>query len=72
MRARASISHSKRVVIDTFLFLATTPRFSIVKGVLEAHNATYGVTSSLGNGSTFWFELKTSDSQEYKAEVVDI
>ena len=45
---------------------------SIVKGVLEAHNATYGVTSSLGNGSTFWFELKTADSAEYSAEIVEI
>ena len=45
---------------------------SIVKGILEIHNATYGVSSILGKGSTFWFELKTSDSQEYKAEVVDI
>lgn len=45
---------------------------SIVKEILEIHNATYGVSSTLGKGSTFWFELKTSDSQEYKAEVVDI
>ena len=45
---------------------------SIVKGILEVHNATYGVTSSLGNGSTFWFELKTSDSAEYSAEIVEI
>lgn len=45
---------------------------SIVKGILEIHNATYGVNSKLGRGSTFWFELKTSDSDEYKAEVVDL
>ncbi|NTW05939.1 MAG: HAMP domain-containing histidine kinase [Peptococcaceae bacterium] len=31
---------------------------SIVKGILEAHNARYGVTSSLNVGTTFWFELK--------------
>jgi signal transduction histidine kinase len=45
---------------------------SIVKGILEIHNATYGVSSTLGKGSTFWFELKTADSQEYKAEIIDI
>lgn len=45
---------------------------SIVKQILELHNATYGVSSSLGAGSTFWFELKTSDSDEYKAEIVEI
>ena len=45
---------------------------SIVKEILELHNATYGVSSTLGKGSTFWFELNTSDSQEYKAEIIDI
>lgn len=30
---------------------------SIVKNILEAHSATYGVESTLGAGSTFWFEL---------------
>ncbi len=30
---------------------------SIVKGILDMHNAKYGVTSRLGEGSTFWFEL---------------
>ena len=44
---------------------------SIVKEILELHNATYGVTSTLGHGSTFWFELKTSDSSEYDVEIVD-
>ena len=32
---------------------------SIVKGILDAHNAHYGVRSTLGKGSTFWFELDT-------------
>lgn len=45
---------------------------SIVKGILELHNATYGVTSAPNVGSTFWFELKTSDSEEYKAEIVEL
>ena len=30
---------------------------SIVKSILEAHKAVYGVESTVGNGSTFWFEL---------------
>ena len=30
---------------------------SIVKSILDAHNAHYGVRSTLGKGSTFWFEL---------------
>ena len=30
---------------------------SIVKGVLEAHGAEYGVASTPGEGSDFWFRL---------------
>lgn len=30
---------------------------SIVKSILDAHNAHYGVRSTLGKGSTFWFEI---------------
>ncbi len=30
---------------------------SIVKSILEMHGADYGVTSTIGKGSTFWFEL---------------
>ena len=30
---------------------------SIVKSLLELHNADYGVTSTLGEGSVFWFEV---------------
>ena len=41
----------RRAMIGTGLGL------SIVKGVLELHNATYGVESQVGQGSTFWFEL---------------
>lgn len=41
----------KRGVIGTGLGL------SIVKGILDAHKAHYGVRSTLGKGSTFWFEL---------------
>ncbi len=31
---------------------------SIVKNVLTAHNALFGVSSEIGHGSTFWFEMK--------------
>lgn len=41
----------KRAAVGTGLGL------SIVKGVLEAHRATYGVESAVGRGSTFWFSL---------------
>ncbi len=31
---------------------------SIVKGILESHGAKYGVSSALGQGSVFWFEMR--------------
>ena len=34
---------------------------SIVKTVLKLHKAQYGVFSTLGKGTTFWFELKRTD-----------
>ena len=42
----------RRAMIGTGLGL------SIVKQILEAHRATYGVDSKLGEGSTFWFEMR--------------
>lgn len=30
---------------------------SIIKEILKAHGATYGVSSQIGKGTTFWFEL---------------
>ena len=42
----------ERAVVGTGIGL------SIVKSVLELHQAAYGVESELGKGSTFWFELK--------------
>ena len=41
----------KRATVGTGLGL------SIVKTILEAHNAQYGVSSQIGEGTTFWFEL---------------
>ncbi|MBO5109581.1 MAG: two-component sensor histidine kinase [Clostridia bacterium] len=41
----------KRAAVGTGLGL------SIVKSVLDAHNAKFGVSSDLGEGSCFWFEL---------------
>ena len=38
---------------------------SIVKGVLEAHEASYGVVSEVGKGSTFYFELELVDPKNY-------
>lgn len=43
---------------------------SIVKGVLEAHGASYGVESEIGKGSSFYFELERVDPKEYEAEIL--
>ena len=37
---------------------------SIVRSILEAHNAPYGVESKEGEGTTFWFMLPRRSSQE--------
>lgn len=34
---------------------------SIVKEILEAHGAAYGVQSTIGHGSVFWFELPITE-----------
>lgn len=52
----------KRSVIGTGLGL------SIVKSILNAHNARCGVTSTLGKGSTFWFELNAVKVEKNKEE----
>ena len=33
---------------------------SIVKEILSLHNARYGADSTLGEGTTFWFELEAA------------
>ena len=48
----------KRAKVGTGLGL------SIVKGSLEMHNATYGVETSQGHGSRFWFELPVAEDIE--------
>ncbi len=51
----------RRAMIGTGLGL------SIVKQVLEAHHTTYGVESKLGEGSTFWFELRVECPRDDEA-----
>ncbi len=48
----------KRPVTGTGLGL------SIVKKIIDAHNGKCGVDSVVGEGSTFWFELKLTDSKQ--------
>ncbi len=41
---------------------------SIVKNILIRHNAQFGVTSTVGKGSTFWVELPTCGMTQIKEE----
>ena len=43
---------------------------SIVKSVLEAHGASYGVVTGEGKGSTFWFELDVAAPKKYDETLV--
>ena len=45
--------------------LGTGLGLSIVKAILEAHNAQFGVSSELGKGSTFWYTLPISKTQNF-------
>ena len=38
---------------------------SITKGILEAHQAAYGVDSTIGEGSEFWFALPVAEPNEW-------
>lgn len=53
---RADKNH-RRAVVGTGLGL------SIVKEILELHQAHFGVTSTLGEGSVFWFELNLASPE---------
>ncbi|MBQ8057445.1 MAG: HAMP domain-containing histidine kinase [Ruminococcus sp.] len=48
----------KQAVVGTGLGL------SIVKNILNHYDAQYGVKSSVGEGSTFWFSMKTIEKQK--------
>lgn len=48
----------KRAQVGTGLGL------SIVKNILNMHGGAYGVESTLGEGSTFWFELPLAETPE--------
>ena len=37
---------------------------AIVKAILDTHKARYGVSSTLGSGSLFWFELSQPEVEE--------
>ena len=43
---------------------------SIVKEILELHNATYGVDSAIGKGSTFWFELTSVTAEVVNNDIL--
>ena len=43
---------------------------SIVKNILDMHGGAYGVTSELGKGSTFWFELPMAGAPAEQAAPV--
>ena len=48
----------KRAMVGTGLGL------SIVKQILEQHSAIYGVSSTMGKGSTFWFSLPIASCEK--------
>ena len=52
----------KRAVVGTGLGLA------IVKSILEAHGASYGVESQVGEGTTFYFELDAIYEGDFERE----
>ncbi len=57
---------SERKIVGTGLGLA------IVKNILEAHRAVYGVDSTVGVGTTFWFLLPESNQEDYKSNLPSV
>lgn len=56
----------KRATVGTGLGL------SIVKEILSVHNASYGVESAFGQGSTFWFEVAIADDPiDTSVQIID-
>ncbi len=55
----------KRATVGTGLGL------SIVKGILELHHAVYGVQSTIGKGSVFWFELKMAGNETIHKDYIE-
>ena len=51
-------SQSKRAVVGSGIGL------SIVKSLLQAHSAEYGIDSVVNHGTTFWFKMKEVASEE--------
>ncbi len=47
--------------VHTRAKIGTGLGLSIVKNILLLHNSRFGVSSEVGEGSTFWFELKVVD-----------
>ena len=43
---------------DERKYTGTGLGLAIVKSILDLHNVKYGVETTLGEGSKFWFELK--------------
>lgn len=56
----------KRATVGTGIGL------SIVKEILGVHNASYGVESAVGRGSTFWFEVELANKPiDTSAPIID-
>ncbi len=55
----------RRAMVGTGLGL------SIVRSILEAHNAEYGVDSSVGQGSNFWFSLPLFRDEEEARDAME-
>ena len=57
--------YHKRGIVGTGLGL------SIAKNAIVLHGAPFGVTSTVGEGSTFWFEMKISEPQSGSDKAVN-